>query len=242
MRCLLRELGPCGEEAPHRTLAPVATSHARGEEVFSTRSASTRRREEPARPSRSLSRTLLALGRSSRGQLQGAGAGRCCAIHHHSGSDCPCSSANGPSRGGVFSKARRSRTMRKCSRFSRNTPAGSRRARLAVRWSSEFRCAWLKTNSSSSFTTRILWEGSDTDIAVSVINETQALHRDLRVCSFDRGFHSPGNRAQLDAMLDLNALPRKGRLSVAEREREQAQAFAEARAPAPGGRVGNQQP
>ena len=41
---------------------------------------------------------------------------------------------------------------------------------------------------------KILWEGSDTDIAVSVINETQALHRDLRVCSFDRGFHSPGNR------------------------------------------------
>ena len=76
---------------------------------------------------------------------------------------------------------------------------------------------------------KILWEGSDTDIAVSVINETQALHRDLRVCSFDRGFHSPGNRAQLDAMLDLNALPRKGRLSVAEREREEAQPFAEAR-------------
>ena len=36
---------------------------------------------------------------------------------------------------------------------------------------------------------KILWEGSDTDIAVSIINETQALHRDLRVCSFD-----PGNR------------------------------------------------
>ena len=76
---------------------------------------------------------------------------------------------------------------------------------------------------------KILWEGSDTDIAVSIIEETQALHRDLRVCSFDRGFHSPGNRGQLDAMLDLNALPRKGRLSVAEREREEAQAFAEAR-------------
>ena len=76
---------------------------------------------------------------------------------------------------------------------------------------------------------KILWEGSDTDIAVSVINETQALHPDLRVCSFDRGFHSPGNRGQLDAMLDLNALPRKGRLSVADREREEAQPFAEAR-------------
>ena len=76
---------------------------------------------------------------------------------------------------------------------------------------------------------RILWEGSDTDIAVSIINETQVLYPDLRVCSFDRGFHSPDNRVQLDAMLDLNALPRKGRLSVAEREREEAQAFAEAR-------------
>ena len=47
---------------------------------------------------------------------------------------------------------------------------------------------------------KILWEGSDTDIAVSIIEQTQALHPDLRVCSFDRGFHSPGNRAQLDAM------------------------------------------
>ena len=61
---------------------------------------------------------------------------------------------------GVFSKARRSRTMRKCSRFSRNTPAGCRRARLAVRWSSEFRYAWLKTNSSSSFTTRFCGKGA----------------------------------------------------------------------------------
>ena len=89
---------------------------------------------------------------------------------------------------------------------------------------------------------KILWEGSDTDIAVSIINETQALHRDLRVCSFDRGFHSPGNRGQLDAMLDLNALPRKGRLSVAEREREEGASICRGKASAPGGRVGNQQP
>ena len=96
-----------------------------------------------------------------------------------------------------------------------------------MRWNSEFPYAWWKTNSSSSFTTGFCGKGSDTDIAVSIINETQALYPDLRVCSFDRGFHSPDNRVQLDAMLDLNALPRKGRLSVAERE--QAQAFAEAR-------------
>ena len=89
---------------------------------------------------------------------------------------------------------------------------------------------------------KILWEGSDTDIAVSVIEETQALHRDLRVCSFDRGFHSPGNRAQLDAMLDLNALPRKGRLSVAEARARGSASICRGQAPAPGGRVGNQQP
>ena len=76
---------------------------------------------------------------------------------------------------------------------------------------------------------KIMWEGSDTGIAVPIIEETQALYPDLRVCSFDRGFHSPDNRVRLDAILDLNALPRKGRLCVAEREREEAQAFAEAR-------------
>ena len=65
--------------------------------------------------------------------------------------------------------------------------AGCRRARLAVRWSSE--CPVVEDQFILHH--KILWEGSDTDIAVSV-NETQALHRDLRVCSFDRGFHSPG--------------------------------------------------
>ena len=58
--------------------------------------------------------------------------------------------------------------------------------------------------------------------------EGQDAHR-VAVCSFDRGFHSPANRAQLDAMLDLDVLARKGRLSVAERERESAPAFAQAR-------------
>ena len=76
---------------------------------------------------------------------------------------------------------------------------------------------------------KIMWEGSDTESAVPIIEETQALYPDLRVCSFDRGFHSPDNRVRLDAILDLNALPRKGRLCVAEREREEAQASAEAR-------------
>ena len=66
-------------------------------------------------------------------------------------------------------------------------------------------------------------------VAVPMIQETQALHPDFRVCSFDRGFHSPENRVQLDDLLDLNALPRKGRHNRADREREAEEAFAGAR-------------
>ena len=44
--------------------------------------------------------------------------------------------------------------------------------------------------------------------------------------SFDRGFHSPANRPRLDELLVDNALPRKGRLSKADREREQGETFA----------------
>ena len=51
----------------------------------------------------------------------------------------------------------------------------------------------------------------------------------LAACSFDKGFHSPANRERLDAVLELNALPRKGRLSKADREREGAPAFCPAR-------------
>ena len=76
---------------------------------------------------------------------------------------------------------------------------------------------------------KVLWSGSDVDVAVAMVEETQAHHPELRACSFDRGFHSPANRAALDGLLDLNALPRKGRLSRADRERESGEAFAAAR-------------
>ena len=59
--------------------------------------------------------------------------------------------------------------------------------------------------------------------------EAQELYPCLAACSFDKGFHSPANRERLDAALELNALPRKGRLSKADREREGAPAFRAAR-------------
>ncbi len=71
----------------------------------------------------------------------------------------------------------------------------------------------------------IMWRGGDVDYAVPMIEAAQARFPDLRLCSFDRGFHSPANRVRLDELLEHNVLPRKGRLSKADREREGDEEF-----------------
>ena len=73
---------------------------------------------------------------------------------------------------------------------------------------------------------KIMWEGSDVDYAVPMVEAAQARFPDLRAVSFDRGFHSPENRVRLDELLDHNVLPKKGYLNTAEREREQGEEFA----------------
>ena len=75
----------------------------------------------------------------------------------------------------------------------------------------------------------VLWHGEDVDAAAPLVRAAQERFPDLRACSFDRGFHSPENRVRLDELLDLNVLPKKGYLSVADREREADKAFAAAR-------------
>lgn len=72
---------------------------------------------------------------------------------------------------------------------------------------------------------RIMWEGSDVDHAVPMVEETQSLYPAFRSCSFDRGFHSPSNRLRLDGLLDHNVLPRKGYLTKADRARESEATF-----------------
>ena len=46
------------------------------------------------------------------------------------------------------------------------------------------------------------------------------MHQQLNAASFDRGYHSPENQAQLDRMLVCNATPKKGKMNKAERERQ----------------------
>ena len=76
---------------------------------------------------------------------------------------------------------------------------------------------------------RILWEGSDTDAAVPVIEATRERFPELVACSFDRGFHSPQNQAALGDRLELNAMPAKGRLPASRREHEAQPDFVLAR-------------
>ncbi len=71
----------------------------------------------------------------------------------------------------------------------------------------------------------ILWDTSDVEVAVAIIDAVQAAFPEFNACSFDRGFHSLKNREALDARLALNALPKKGKLSLAERARKRALAF-----------------
>ena len=53
----------------------------------------------------------------------------------------------------------------------------------------------------------VMWKGEDVDYAVPMVKATQQRYAGLHQCSFDRGFHSPDNRQQLDELLEVNVLP-----------------------------------
>ena len=76
---------------------------------------------------------------------------------------------------------------------------------------------------------RIMWEGGDVEAAVPLVESCKQRYPELTVCSFDRGFHSPVNRSRLEQMLEVAALPAKGRLSSMAKAREREARFAAAR-------------
>jgi hypothetical protein len=76
---------------------------------------------------------------------------------------------------------------------------------------------------------QVMEKQTDEQVAVSMVDKSQASFPSLRVVSFDKGFHSPSNRQALEERLELVALPKKGRHSVADRERETAPGFVQAR-------------
>lgn len=57
----------------------------------------------------------------------------------------------------------------------------------------------------------------DVDVAVSMVVETKKNFPSLNSCSYDKGFHSPANQADLCEHLDQVVLPKKGKISSEEK-------------------------
>lgn len=76
---------------------------------------------------------------------------------------------------------------------------------------------------------RVMQQEVDVDIAVRMIQETKQRFPKLSSCSFDQGFHSPGNQRELAGLLETVILPKKGRLSKTDQARQQEVVFIKGR-------------
>ena len=89
---------------------------------------------------------------------------------------------------------------------------------------------------------KILWEGSDTDIAVSVINETQALHPDLTGVQLRPWIPQPRQPGATRRHARPQCATAQGSAFCGRARTRASGSIRRGKAPAPGGRVGNQQP
>ena len=69
----------------------------------------------------------------------------------------------------------------------------------------------------------------DSEVAVSMVEQTKEKFPDLTQCSFDKGFYTPDNRVKLSDLLDMVIMPKKGRLSEQDKRIEYAEEFIRAR-------------
>ncbi len=76
---------------------------------------------------------------------------------------------------------------------------------------------------------QVMQSQTDNQVTVEMVTQAKKRFANLNVCSFDKGFHSKANQEALKEILDLVALPRKGKLSRQAQAQEQAQEFVKAR-------------
>jgi hypothetical protein len=75
----------------------------------------------------------------------------------------------------------------------------------------------------------VMEKQTDDQLAVPMVQKSKQRFPDLKITSFDKGFHSPDNQKFLNEILDVVALPRKGRLSRQVQEIEASEEFRNAR-------------
>lgn len=80
----------------------------------------------------------------------------------------------------------------------------------------------------------VLRTGGDADMIVPFLKKAKRRYPAMTSCSMDKGYSSWSNRQELDRLLDLNVMPKKGGRTPEDRHREQAEDFAEARRQHPG--------
>jgi hypothetical protein len=76
---------------------------------------------------------------------------------------------------------------------------------------------------------QVMVKRQDVDVAQEMVQAAQARFAQLRACSFDQGFHSPKNQQVLRGLLDGTILPKRGKLSEAERAYQHTAAFVQGR-------------
>jgi len=72
---------------------------------------------------------------------------------------------------------------------------------------------------------QVMEKTTDDQIAVSIVKDSQSRFPALNTISMDKGFHSPNNQIQLKELLELVVLPKKGRLSEANKAYESSTDF-----------------
>lgn len=75
---------------------------------------------------------------------------------------------------------------------------------------------------------RVMVKEMDVDVAVSMVTEAKEYFSQLSSCSFDKGFHSKDNQTELEKLLDVVALKRKGKRSKKIQEIELSETFKKA--------------
>jgi len=67
---------------------------------------------------------------------------------------------------------------------------------------------------------QVMAKTTDDQIAVALVEQTQTRFSAVKAMSFDKGFHSPSNQTELKQRLENVILPKKGRLSEADKAHE----------------------
>jgi len=75
----------------------------------------------------------------------------------------------------------------------------------------------------------VMEKQTDDQLAIPMVQKSKQRFPDLKITSFDKGFHSPENQKFLNEVLDVVALPRKGRLSRQAQAIEASEEFRNAR-------------